>query len=345
MATVKQIAEHLDVSSATVSRVLNNRPGIGSATRQRVLEAARSMGFERDNGLHESRYIGFVHPLGHFNGDMGGYHSALIGGIGSVMSQHQFDLALIDPYRDKRPAESFGEFFLRKGLRGAIVQVRPENDRVVKAMADERLPIVLVASHLDHPDLSTATVDSAAGYEQAVEHLVHLGHRDLGLVGRTAGDWDHRERVLGFERAIAKHGLAERRDWRWTCDSEFRSGQSIIRRIATLPDRPTALLFTDGKPAIGAVSACKAVGIDVPGELSIVGFDDSVRRFDTSPAITCVCQNALRLGEEAATLLLRKLAGEIDSPQHVQLPATFEVCETTGPATLSEPAGSLVARS
>jgi DNA-binding LacI/PurR family transcriptional regulator len=332
MPTVKQIAEQLDISSATVSRVLNSRPGIAAATRQRVLDAARDLGFHRDAGLRQSRYLGFVHPLGKFNGSLGDYHSSVIGGLGTVFGRYRYDLALVDPYRDKRPDESFSEFFLRKQLHGLVIQIRPENEKTVLAIADERLPVVLIASDLQHEALCSIHVDSARGYEEAVEHLFHLGHQRIGYVSRVSDDFDHTERVDGIRRAMSRLGLEQREEWHYTCEAEGRAGESVIRRMMTLPERPTAMLFTDVMPGLGAVRACNAMGMKLPDDLSIVGFDDASRRYDLSPTVSCVCQNALKLGEEAASMLVQLLAEEIDVPLRKSLPATFEVCGTTGPA-------------
>ena len=332
MATVKQIAEHLEISSATVSRVLNSRPGIAADTRKRVLDAAQSLGFSRDVGLRSSRYVGFVHPLGQLAGNLGEYHAAMIGGIGSTLGQNQYDLALVDPYRDKRHDESFSQFFLRKDLLGVILQVRPHNAHVPGAIAEEGFPIILVASRSDHPRVSWLVVDSAAGYAEAVEHLYHLGHRRIALVRRTEPDFDHDERVRGFERAAKQLGIDMPAQHRLSCAADLRSGASVIRRIASLPERPTAVVFVDPAPTRGALSAAAELGIDVPGDLSIVGFDDGDRRYDTVPSYTAVVQNAQDLGAEAAAAMSRVLAGEVDLPLRRTLPASFEVNRTTGPA-------------
>ncbi len=331
MATVKQIADHLRISSATVSRVLNSRPGIAEATRQRVLQAASEMGHDRSVGLKASRYIGFVHPLGQLVGNIGEYHAALLGGMGSALGQEQYDLALIDPYRDKRPEETYTQFFLRKDLRGVLIQIRPRNQAVVAAIAAEGFPMVLIASRHEHPRANWIVVDSASGYEQAVEHLYHLGHRRIGLAAREERDHDHDERVRGFDRGCTRLGLPIDRSLRWSVLSDTHSGASVIRRLASMPDRHTAIIFTNSGPTRGALRACAELGIRVPEDLSIVGFDDTNQRYESFPPYTAVCQDAEALGIEAASMMSRLLDGTAAAPIHRTMPCMFEVQQTTGP--------------
>lgn len=331
MASVREIAHHVNVSPATVSRVLNSRPGIGEATRKRVLEAATQMGMTRNVGLRTTRYIGFVHPLGQPVGNIGTYHAALIGGIGAALGQEQYDLALINPYRDKRPDENFSQFFLRKDIQGLIIQVRPQNLHVVEEIIREGFPAIQVAGKTDLPEANWVVADSGKGYEQAVEHLYHLGHRRIALAERDAEDYDHRQRTAGFERACRRLGLPLEPALRFRVPSEVRSGVSVVRQIAAMPDPPSAVLFMDPAPTRGAWRVCRELGLSVPGDLSIVGFDNDRREYDAEPFCTAVCQDAQALGTTAAACLTRMLAGTCERPVQITQPCLFEAQTTTGP--------------
>ncbi|MEM6551090.1 MAG: LacI family DNA-binding transcriptional regulator [Planctomycetota bacterium] len=331
MANVKQIADHLQVSSATVSRVLNSRPGIAQATRKRVLDAAAELGIDRSVGLKSSRYIAFIHPLGQFLGNIGEYHAALFGGMGQALGQEQYDLALLDPYRDKRPDESYSQFFLRKDVQGVIIQVRPNNQHVSDAIAEEGFPMIQVAGKSDHPRASWMVVDSASAYEQAVEHLYHLGHRRIAMCERDIPDHDHLQRIAGFERGCARLGLSTEPGLRFRVPSEPRGGASVIRRVLTLPEPPTAIVFASGRATRGALRMCVDLGVRVPEDLSIIGFDDADWRFETIPAYTAVSQDAESLGGQAANALAGLLANPSQGPVRVTLPANFEVLESTAP--------------
>jgi DNA-binding LacI/PurR family transcriptional regulator len=331
MASVREIAEHLSVSPATVSRVLNSRPGIGDATRKRVLEAASQMGLGRHTGLKTTRYVGYVHPLGHFVGHMGDYHASLIGGIVACLGQDQYDLALIDPYRDKRPDETYAQFFMRKDLRGVIVQVRAENAHVVEKIAEERFPMVTVASTCDSPKVNWVVCDSGRETQRAVEYLGGLGHRRIALAIRLELDHDHLARREGYRAAM--RGMFGEADpaLEFGVFSEMSAGASLIRRFFSLAQPPTAVVFTNSDPTLGALAACREMGLDVPGRLSVIGFDDSAKRYQCVPPFTAICQDAQRLGHEAASSLVKLMEGDLTPPIRVTLPAAFEVHATTGP--------------
>ncbi len=332
MATVREIAQRLDISTATVSRVLNSRPGIGPETRRRVMEAASEMGFDRNVGLKSSRYIGFIHPLGHFIGNMGEYHSALLGGIATSLGQGQYDLALIDPYRDKRPDESYTQFFYRKELRGVLIQVRPHNEGVARAIADEGFPMVLIANKIDHPNINWVVCDSAGEYTRAVEYLVRMGHRRIALSMRTGPDFDHEERLRGYCEAHQKLGLPIDPELILRIEGNNESGAAAIRLLRSLTRPPTAIMFTNAAPTCGALRACRELGIDVPKDLSIIGFDDDRKRYDIDTPFTAVCQDAKQLGIEASSWLMRYIDGQVHGPLRLTLPTIFEVHKTTGPA-------------
>lgn len=335
MASVREIADHLNVSPATVSRVLNSRPGIGEKTRQRVIEAATQMGFGRHVGLKTTRYIGFVHPLGHFIGNMGDYHASLLGGVVACLGQDQYDLALIDPYRDKRSDETYAQFFMRKDLRGVIMQVRPENAHVVDRIAEEGFPMVTVASESESPKVNWVVCDSGPEFTKAVHYLARLGHRRIALAIRPELDYDHLARREGYRQAHRELG------WELDPSLEFQvyaqppSGASLIRQLVTMTDPPTAVLFADPGPTVGALAACNQLGIRCPEDLSIIGFDDGQHRYDRSVPYTAISQDAQRLGHEAASTLVKLIEGDLEGPVQVKLPVMFEVHQTSGPAPAS----------
>lgn len=332
MASVREIAEHVNVSPATVSRVLNSRPGIGDATRKRVLEAATQMGMSRHVGLRTTRYIGFVHPLGHFVGDMGDYHSALVGGIAAALADRQYDLALIDPFRDKRSDETFTQFFLRKDLRGVLLQVGLDQLGIAEDVAEEGFPTVAVAARSEHPDLNWVATDSGQGFERAVEYLHRLGHRRIAIATPARVVFDHQARLEGYRAAHRRLDLPLDPALEFRTTDHHRAGGTVVREMLSLTDRPTAVMFTSPAAAAWAVRACDDLGLSVPADLSIVGMDDSRRRFETRPVLTAVVQDAQRLGREAAACLTQLLDGPTEQRVRIDLPTVFEVNETTGPA-------------
>jgi len=331
MASVRDIAEQVNVSPATVSRVLNSRPGIGEATRRRVIEAATSMGMSRHVGLRTTRYVGFVHPLGHFVGELGDYHAALVGGISAALADRQYDLALIDPFRDKRADETYAQFFMRKDLRGVLLQVGLDQLSIAEAVADEGFPTIAVAARSDHPSLHWVATDSGRGFDRAVEYLHRLGHRRIAIATPANVVFDHQARLDGYLAAHHRLGLPVDPSLQFRTTDHHRCGGTVVRELMTLPDRPTAVMFTSPAAARWAIRACDELDLSVPGDLSIVGMDDTNQRFETRPVLTCVCQDAQQLGREAAARMMQLLEGKPDDTIRLEMPTVFEVHASTGP--------------
>jgi len=331
MASVREIAEHVNVSPATVSRVLNSRPGIGEATRKRVIEAATSMGMTRHVGLRTTRYVGFVHPLGHFVGDLGDYHAALVGGIVAALADRQYDLALIDPFRDKRADETYTQFFMRKDLRGVLLQVGLDQLGIAEAVAEEGFPVIAVAARSEHQNLHWVATDSGRGFDRAVEYLHRLGHRRIAIATPARVVFDHQARLDGYRAAHRRLDMTLDPALQFHTTDHNRCGGTVVRELMSLPDRPTAVMFTSPRAAQWAIRACDDLGLSVPDDLSIVGMDDTRQRFETRPVLTAVCQDAQQLGREAASQMMRLLEAKPDQTIRLEMPTVFEVNESAGP--------------
>jgi len=310
---------------------MNNRPGISQATREQVLKAAREMGYDRRVGLRTSRYIGFVYPPNSFGGNLGIYHAALFGGILESLSHHRYDFALVDLVSDKKKNESYSQFFARKELRGVLMQARPEDLHMVEEITDEGFPIVLVASHWSnakHP-VNWVACNSKEPTRQAMEYLIGLGHERIAFV---TGNWhatDLDERFSGFSEALQAAGLKLDPSMVLRVPADVTAGMSAMRRLRSLLNPPTAVMFTTQFVTMGGLRACQEMGVRVPEDVSIIGFDDHDTRFMAAPVYSAICQDTSRLGYDAAQALIQILGGA-QQPIQNDHQAVFEVHETTG---------------
>ncbi|MDA3874650.1 MAG: LacI family DNA-binding transcriptional regulator [Kiritimatiellae bacterium] len=337
MTSMRNVAKKLNVSTTTVSRALNNHPGISDATRALVVETARNMGYDKRVGLRNSSYVGFIYPPDSFETTLGMYHAALFGGALSSLSSQGYDFALVDMVRDKAQNQSYSQFFAQKELKGVLIQSRPEDMHIVKEIADEDFPMVLVASHApnsDHP-IHWVSCESREPTRQAVQYLVELGHRRIGYV---TGNWhatDLDDRLLGYQDGLADAGLDQDPGLIFPIAPSISAGMSVIKRISTYPNPPTAVMFATQYNTLGAIRACRELNIKIPEDLSIVGFDDYQTRFQSNPIYTSVCQDAYRLGYDAGQTLVKILNGKVSEPvEHIHK-AVFEIHETTGPVKKS----------
>ncbi len=329
MASVRKIAQRVGVSPATVSRVLNNSANVDPATRDRVLAAANKSGYAPSIGRRLTTVVGLVYPGEPVKADYGAFESALLSGILRGLNDQKFDLQIVSVRRDKAPDETYTQFFLRKGLRGAILRTFEDLHRDCVAIAEEGFPSVVVADRFENPAVNFVCCDSRPDSARAVSHLLDLGHRRIALVIHRVPDTDHFDRRAGYEAALRERGIEPTPELCIEVVGSMEGGEAAINRLLSLPNPPTAVFFTDPLATVGGLRQCQVLGVKVPRELSIVGFDDSDIRSHTFPAFTAVCQDAGMIGFEAARWLSRMLGGQAERTLRMVRPTMLEINKTT----------------
>lgn len=329
MASYNQIAEQAGVSITTVSRALNNDPAVSKKTRQKVLAVANRAGYVATMGRRVTTQIGFVYTgessLSH------AFDAALLEGITRGMYKHRFDVVILDCQRDKQPGETYTQFFMRKCVRGVVLRTFADSRDVCEAIAQEGFPHVVIADRFDSPEVNYIDGESEPASIRAVEYLIDLGHRRIGFGMHSVPDRDHTDRLEGYKTALARHGipfddgLVFRQHW------TLAGGATALKMAVTKPAPPTAVYFADPLLAIGAVKMSHELGIRIPDDLSIVGFDDTDMRFSVHPTLTAVCQDARGLGYEAGSYLTSMLTAESKLRLRKTAPTFFEIHQTTGP--------------
>jgi DNA-binding LacI/PurR family transcriptional regulator len=330
MSSVRQIAKRVGVSVATVSRALNNHPEVHAATKAKILQAANRIGYSPTIGKRLTTVIGLVYPGDPVRPVYGDFESALLAGIMQGVNEQKFDIKLVSLERDKAANESYTQFFMRKGLRGVVIRSFEGTRRVCEEIAAERFPHIVVADHFETPGVNYVWSDSRADSQRAVQHLIQLGHRRIGLVVHAVHDTDHRDRVLGYQDALREGCIEFSDDLAVEIVANFEGGARAVNRLLSLPQPPSAIFFTDPIATLGGIRRCQELGVAIPGELSIIGFDDGDIRHHVYPAFTAVCQDARRLGFEAALRLTRSLAGQSGVKLRETFPTMFEINQTTG---------------
>lgn len=331
-ASIRELALELGVSTATVSRALNNNPSVSEETRTRVLELADQAGYMPRVGQRFRNVVGLVYPSNPVTPEFGSFESALLTGVMKGLDADRYDLALIDIQRDRAKSESYTQFFRRKGVRGVIIRPVSPEPTIADAIADEGFPCVMVADRSDHPNIGFICSDSGRDSFRAVDHLVHLGHQRIALVCHAVLDSDHRDRVEGYRRALAEHGIERDESIELFLPASMEGGAQAIDRLLSHENPPTAIFITNPVPTVGALHRCLELGIRVPDDLSIVGFDDSDVRSRTFPKFSAVCQNAEQFGYDAARWLTRRLEGTETGVIRVHRPTTLQFNRSTGPA-------------
>lgn len=302
--TLEQIAERASVSIATVSRVLNNHPGVAPSTRDRVLEAFQQLSPPRQQLL----LIGLILPDTHnpfftelafeLDSDCEKRGAYLL----MARSDGRADRELLLLERFSEIAVD-GVIFISSGT--------APSDTLMRTLTDEKLPpVVALDRGLGISNLDQVTVDGGKGTEQAIDHLVEFGHEKIAYIKGLAGTANALERFESFLLAMAKNRLEIRPEWIFEGDFEVPKGREFGERLLTMKasDRPTAVLVANDLMAIGLMQRLQEAEWPLPHDLSIIGFDDIPACTWTHPRLTTVAQPTRRLVREGLSLLLQRVS-------------------------------------
>jgi DNA-binding LacI/PurR family transcriptional regulator len=348
--TLATIAAELGVSRMTVSNAYNRPDQLSPELRSRVLETAARLGYPGPNPLAATLSRGRVGALGLLFDDPLSYAFTdpaavlFFGGIAGVCEQRQIGLVLV-PAGVEAPGE--GDLTRVALVDGFIAMCDIADDERLQTIEERGLPMVIVDGPV-RPGSPHVGVDDRGAARTAAQHLLDLGHRRIGVVAlplapdgyegeadadRQAAARFHccRERLRGYRDALESAGV----DWAAVRIGErVPHGRDAGRRTAGAlldrADRPTALLAMSDELAIGALQAAEERGIDVPGELSVVGFDGTPAASQARPALTTIRQPHQEKGEVAARLLLD--GGDAAAVR--TLPTELVVRASTAPAPL-----------
>jgi len=333
-ARIADVAARAGVGVATVSRVLNQRGGVRPATRDRVEAAIEALNYRpssvaRSLSLRQSMVVAALLPW--FTNP-----SAVqrVRGVVEGLSGSRYDLMVFDIESEDRQRRAFELFDRGDRADGLLVVSTLPPEAEVNRLRAAGIPCVLIDAV--HPDFPSIAVDDVAGGELATRHLVELGHRRVALIGDPPPefrfDWS-RDRTRGYQRALASAGIELRTEYVREGTRLPHVARAIACELLSLPERPTAIFAASDTQALGALEAAKALGIAVPGELSVVGFDD----IDVAGyvGLTTVRQPLFESGQRGAKLLLDALAQRSVAPLLELLPLELVVRGTTGPAPAS----------
>lgn len=330
MHSAKDIALKLGVSPATVSRVLNNQPGISSKTRQMVLEAVRESGKVNASRRVDGNMVGLVYTLPQLNCRLQGFDAEISRGLCNALDDNNYDMAILN-LKDRLPDETYTQFFHRKGICAAVFRTPHGTRREILEVASEGFPAVICSERVEeNPNASYVDCDSRQATQRAVEYLGQLGHRRIGLCVQSHGSQDHQDRFDAYRDGLAAVGIAYDPALVVPVVSNVNGGSSALDQFLAMTPRVTAVVFTTPNSTIGGLKRVMELGLKLPGDLSIVGFDDSDDRHMLYPCYTAICQDASRIGYEAGQAIL-KLMRDPSTPQRLVQQAVFEVNQTTGP--------------
>ncbi|GGO30006.1 LacI family transcriptional regulator [Microbispora rosea subsp. aerata] len=330
--TMSDVARLAGVSTATVSRVVNGRYGVSASTIAQVRSAIERLGYESSlvaTSLRRSR----TNVLGLVTHSFQSYTAEVLKGVMDALSQSGFDLII---YANSDLYGKYSEGWEQRHLT-RLSGTLTDGCIVVTPWGEVRssTPVVVIDPVRDST-VPSVTADNLAGATQVVEYLLGLGHRRIGFIaGRSslAAAWSREE---GYRRALAEAGVPADPTLVGRGDFNPESAIPLARALLERPDRPTAIFAASDGMALKVLEVAKELGLDVPGDLSVVGFDNIPESALAEPALTTVDQSMYQLGYEAAHMLKSLVTGEWEGPSRITLPTRLVVRGSTAPPKITE---------
>ncbi len=336
--TMAVVARMAGVSVPTVSKVVNGRGGVATATRDRVTAALRQVGYLRAPSTPadhrgSGRLVDVV-----LHGLRSSYAANVLGGIEAAARETGLDVVVAaseaEQNRRESPSGGWLDHLIDRGTGGVLLVLVETTSAQHEWLTHFGIPCVIVDPITSPPDgVPTVAASNEKGGYAATRHLLELGHRRIAHIGGSPPKLCARARLAGYRSALAEAGIAGPPDY--VVDGSFHQddARTAMDRLLSLAEPPTAVFAASDLMAIGAGQAIRARGLQVGADISLVGFDDVNEAQVTVPALTTVRQPLVEMGRTGLDILARRMRGE-QVTGHVELPTELVVRDsTTAPKT------------
>lgn len=340
---MEDIARECGVTKMTVSRVLAGKANVKNSTRQKILEAAARLKYEINTlaqNFNNNR-SGFIAVATPFEGLLGSpYFGEVFRGVDKVIRGSDYDLALFNTH-----AESFNDgvklarLYSQRRVDGILIVAAHTTDDFIATLEHQHVPMVVIGEQVPASSTCSISCEDARGIEKVCSHLYDLGHRRIAFVEGPPDFLTAIRRRGAFVDFCVARGLELPPSYIHEGGYTMRSGRVAGQKFLSMPNRPTAIVAANDLMAFGVIEAARSMGLDVPGDVSVAGFDDLPTATDRFPSLTTIHQPVFEMGELGTRILLEAMEkGEVPTLQ-TTLPVSLIVRESTRPpAEASKPA-------
>ncbi|MFA5803471.1 MAG: LacI family DNA-binding transcriptional regulator [Melioribacteraceae bacterium] len=321
-STLKDIAEKTGVSVSTVSRVLHDNTKkykISEETQTRVKQAAKEIGY-RVNALARGLRLQKTYEIGIIVPDIANpFFSAVIKSLAGELRQRGYNFIVYDSDEDITIERSAIKSLLEKRVDGLVIASVGQDYSHIQKIRDARIPLVMVDRCFDALDVDSVSVDNVKGSLLAVDHLIKEGHHRIAFIQGLPGTYANETRLQGYKSALYGAGISI--DEQLIVGDDFRSHNGYLKTkmLLKLSDPPTAIFTAGDLIALGTLEACRENKISIPGDLSLITFDDPDFASYLSPALTAVEQPITKMAEMAVAMLYNRMKNPDDERTKILL--------------------------
>jgi len=309
MPTINDVAKKAGVAPITVSRVINNSGYASEDTRKRVEEAIAELGYVPNTlarGLRSKR----TNTLALVVTDITNPFFTLIArGVEDTASLAGYSVLYSNTDESIDKEDKYTNILIQKQVDGVLLVPASSNSKSVGILQAKGIPVVLLDRTIPGVEADSIRCDSETGAYNLTKYLIKLGHENIVTITGPRGVSTSEDRVAGYQRAMNEAGLNSHKTIYYGAFTQD-SGYSLTRQILNQSPRPTAIFGTNNFLSIGILKALRDVEVEVPGEISVVTFDDLPETMIVDPFLTVAAQPAYQMGQQAAELLLARLSDE-----------------------------------
>lgn len=329
MSTILDVARLAGVSTATVSRVINSPDSVRASTREKVLQAMNTCNYKynalaRGFVTKKSNTIGLIIPT-----ISNSVFAESTRGVQEYADQKGLKVILGNSYYNHNQEENLINVLRESQVDGLVITTTNLKGELLTSLTDESFPYVLLFSTIRKGPAAAVGVDNYRGGYMATEHLISLGHNRICMV---AGNFSMTDRSFhrwhGYKKCLRDHGIQYDKYLLVQTDYSLPGGRDAIKKLLQLPSPPTAVFCSNDYIALGAAKGARELGLSLPEDLSIVGFDDMQTSNYMVPPLTTIRQPAYDMGHSAAAIL-HDLIEKKCKPKQVMMELSLIVREST----------------
>jgi LacI family transcriptional regulator len=313
MATdIRGIAKHLGLSVSTVSKALNGYDSVSETTRKRIMQVARKYNYYpsraarslRSNKTEKVGLVLYTHtPLSNRSSE---YYFEVIRGAATAAESKGYNLVLYLTVGSQ--LDRLMNVCRSREVDSLILMLGTGNmDEPVNLLIKEKIPFIVLNKHPKHLNVAYIVSDHEQGAKDAVEHLIKLGHQQIAYLGREDDPETNGDRLAGYRRALGDHGFQIDESLIASASSQPMGAYRAMKQLLERPIHPTAVFAYSDAWAVEALHAISDSGLDVPGDISLIGFDDLRTASAAIPPLTTVRQHLDELGKQAIETLLQQV--------------------------------------
>ncbi len=334
MSTIRDVARLAGVSTATVSRVINGTGFVTEELRERVMAAMAEHNYQPNNlarSFRQNRSFMVALMISDISNP---FFTSLVRGVEDVVNERGLNLILCNTDEDPGKELSYAKVLISNRIDGVIMAPTKGGAECAELFTASSIAVVFIDRYLATVRTDAVLIDNSQGAYEATSHLISHGHRRIGIITGLEDVSTSLEREAGYRRALRDSGLEVDTSIIARGNSRIDGGFNQTKRLMSLPPdtRPTSLFTTNNLLTIGALLALKDMGLRVPRDIALVGFDDFESTAVVEPPLTVVAQPTYEIGRTAADYLFRRMAGGMssDAPAHVRLMPRMITRESCG---------------